>query len=81
MTQRYEKLSPTTHKVLSQISSILECLMYGESANANFLCRSMMLSLSNIPKSEKRKLLNELDDSFLTLSDWIEEEISSSPTE
>ncbi len=78
MTQRFEKQSRTTRKALSQIYLIMECLMFGEQETARSLCKSMMQSLSNIPRNERGRLLSGLDDSWSTLFTWIEEEDLSS---
>lgn len=55
MTRHFGRPLPTTPKGASPTYLMLECFKSGESADANYSCKFMMPSWSNIQKTEKTK--------------------------
>ena len=59
MMRLFVKLLPTTLRDRLLIYLIVECCKSGSIETADYLCRSMMLYLYNIPKQKKMRLFLE----------------------
>lgn len=81
MTQPSEKRLPTILKARLLISLIEGCCASGEDEIVNSLCKSMMQSLSSIPKEKRIELFQEFWKAYESPSYWQEVENLLSLTE